>query len=104
MPVPPRTLFSVIKDTKADLRVRLFLVQNLAGGCLYMHNRRRCVLGHVRPESIVIHEELNAFEKDRNKKRFGNPSEAVELYARLNNFSTLVETQQKPENWKWAQN
>jgi|688.fasta_scaffold1657133_1 hypothetical protein len=56
MPVPPRTLYSVIKDTKVNLRVRLFLVQNLANGGVYMHNRRRFVFGHIRPESIAIHE------------------------------------------------
>lgn len=61
MPVPPRTLYSVIKDTKVDLRVRLLLVKNLANGGVYMHNRRRSIFGHIRPESIVIHEELNVF-------------------------------------------
>lgn len=61
MPVPPRTLYSVIKDSKVDLRVRLFLVQNLANGGVYMHNRRRCIFGQIRPESIVVHEELNVF-------------------------------------------
>lgn len=49
MPVPPRTLLTVIKDTKVDLKVRLLLVRNLANGGVYMHNRRRTFIGQIRP-------------------------------------------------------
>lgn len=95
MPVPPRTLYSVIKDSKVDLRARLFLVQNLSNGGVYMHNRRRSIFGQIRPESIVVHEELNSFDRAKGLRRFYS-SESVQLYARLNSFCTLIETQTKP--------
>lgn len=95
MPVPPRTLYSVIKDTKADLRVRLSLVQNLVGGAIYMHSRRKSFFGYLRPEAIVIHGELNAFDKGKMGGKRKVKGDSKDLYPRFNSFSTLMETPTK---------
>lgn len=55
MPVPPRTLYTVIKDYTVDLRSRLSLCKNIVDGCMYLHCRRRAIFAQIRPESIVIH-------------------------------------------------
>lgn len=103
MPVPERSLFSVIKDTNINLRTRLGLIRDITNGVFYMHIRRRVNAGQIRPETILVYEAKNGDGCiPKNKAFWMNSSlETVNFQACLNNFQLLTETGRKLDKRKW---